>query len=103
MSRPASIRSSSSPFVRQKRKAGSQKLGLDMEKIDISYNHREADRENNLNLTYLRLELIAAERDGRYSKAKKLRRTINQALEQGLYLTHSWCQGCNNVLHNCNC
>jgi len=78
-------------------------LGLDMERIDLSYNHRAREAENREALTNLRLDLIDAEMNGRYSKAKKLRREINQLLEEGIYLTHSWCLGCDNVLHNCKC
>jgi hypothetical protein len=101
--RPASIRSNSSPFVQQKRKAGSQKLGIDMEKIDFSFNHKARDEENRDCLLTLRLQLQTAEQMGRYSKARKIRREINQLLEEGLYLTHSFCGGCLNVLHNCKC
>ena len=103
MSRPASLRSTSSPFVRRKEKAGSKKLGIDMEKIDLSYNHRERAEENIDALRNLRLALIEAERDGRYAKAKKLRREINAHLEEGLYLNHSFCGSCLNVLHRCRC
>lgn len=103
MSQPAGLRSSSSPFVRQKRKSGGKKLGLDMTGIEPSYNHKERDASNHRILTRLRLELIQAEREGKHSKAKKVRRAINHMLEEGIYLTHSFCLGCNNVLHNCQC
>lgn len=101
--RPASVRSTSSPFVKAKKKSGSKKLGLDMERITPPDQHLPTDAENNDALRNLRLQLIEAERGGKYSKAKKLRRAINQRLEVGLYLTHSWCQTCQNVLHNCTC
>ena len=100
--RPSGLRSPN-PFVRPKKKSGSQKLGLDTEKIETSYNHNARQKENLETLRFLRSELDWAERNGRYSKARKLRRLINQELEVGLYLTHSWCYGCNNVLHNCQC
>ena len=103
MSRPAGLRSTSSPFRRERRKAGSQKLGLDMDRIELSNAHRTRMNENIDSLRFLRLQLSTAEQMGRYSKAKKLRREINQLLEEGLYLTHSFCGGCLNVLHNCHC
>jgi len=74
-----------------------------MERIDLSFNHQARAEENIETLRYLRSQLQLAEQNGRYSKARKLRREINQALEEGLYLTHSFCGGCLNVLHNCHC
>lgn len=100
--KPAGLRSPN-PFIRPKKKSGSQKLGLNHDDVDVSYNHRQADEDNRKALTSLRLQLIQAEGEGKYSKARKLRRAINKELEQGLYLTHSWCYGCQNVLHNCQC
>ena len=101
--RPASVRPTGSPFVKQKRKAGSKKLGLDMDRIDDSYNHKARIAENQDDMTHLRLQLISAEAHDRYSAAKRIRRELNRLLEESLYLTHSWCLGCNNVLHNCQC
>jgi hypothetical protein len=102
-SRPASIRSRQNPFVKAKKKAGSKKLGLDLEKIPESTNLREQILENAEELRWLRIEMVRAENDGRRSAAKKLRRQINQELEAQLYLHSSWCLGCNNVAHNCQC
>jgi hypothetical protein len=82
---------------------GGKKLGLDMERIDFSNNHNERLAEVGRLLEILRRELNLAQRDGRRSKEKKLRRMINQELEVELYLRHSWCGGCHNVLHNCTC
>lgn len=101
--RPASLRPTGSPFTKQKRKAGSKKLGLDMEKIDFSYSHKARMEENLDAQRLLRRQLQQAEAEGKYSKAKKLRRQINYYQEEGLYLTHSFCGGCLNVLHNCHC
>lgn len=99
MSRPASLVIRPIP----RGKPTGQKLGLDMERIDLSFNHRSRAEENIDTLHNLRLELIDAERTDRYSKAKKLRREINHLLEEGLYLTHSFCGSCQNVLHRCHC
>lgn len=74
-----------------------------MEHIDLSYNHRARAEENIEALQILRAQLRQAEANDQYSKARKLRRSINQYLEEGLYLNHSFCGGCLNVLHNCNC
>jgi len=82
---------------------GGKKLGLDLDRIASSMNHRQRLAEVQETLHYLRLELCRAEREGRYSKAKKIRRAINGELEVELYLRHSWCGGCKNVLHNCIC
>lgn len=82
---------------------GGKKLGLDMERIPLSNNHKKMQARLDESLQELRLALIQAEREGRYSKAKKIRRSINLRLEIGLYLNHSWCGGCHNVLHNCTC
>lgn len=82
---------------------GGLKLGLDFTQIELSNNHKAHLRANTNQLAELRQALIWAERDGRYSAAKKLRRAINQHLEQELYLSHSWCGSCHQVLHNCQC
>ena len=88
------------PPIRNALKGG-KKLGIDWDNVEPSYNHRGND-ELNL-LTRLRKELNAAEAAGRYSAAKKLRRKISQAQEDQLGITHSWCGGCINYLHNCTC
>lgn len=103
MTRPAGLRSQGSPFVRQKKKGGGQKLGLDLERIVPSYNHKQREVDNLEALQFLRDELQLAETEGRYAKARKIRRLINQELEVNLYLRRSWCYGCDNVLHNCQC
>jgi hypothetical protein len=102
MSRPANVRGFGSPFVKQKKKSGSKKLGLDHLDYESS-NHRANDLRNAEELRFLRIQLSIAEREGKYSRARKLRRAINQHLEIGLYIRNSWCYGCNNVLHNCQC
>ena len=100
--RPAGLRSPN-PFVRQKKRSGGQKLGLDLERIEVTDNHNQWLADIQKMLYNLRRELVIAEANGRYSKAKKLRRFINQQLEAELYIRHSWCGGCKNVLHNCTC
>lgn len=97
MSQPAIFRNS-----RAKGRYG-QKLGLDFNHIELSNNHQQRQKDNLEMLHFLRQELILAEQQDRWSKARKLRRLINQELEVGLYLTHSWCGGCYNVLSLCTC
>lgn len=101
--RPASLRSTASPFMKRKDKGGSKKLELDYDHLEESHNHRLASDLNLAALTRLRRELREAEAMGAYSKAKKLRREINKQLEQGLYIQGTWCPGCNNYLHRCQC
>lgn len=105
MSRPASLRSSASPFVRRKEKKGSEKLGLDWERVHESYNHRFENDMNLNTLQHLRRDLMEAEEvNGPHSsKARKIRRLINQELEQGLMIQATWCGGCRLVLHLCRC
>jgi hypothetical protein len=78
-------------------------LGLDLDKLETSYNHNQRLQQVQDNLRFLRDELSQAEREGRWAKARKARRYINQELEVELWLRSSWCYGCLNVLHNCNC
>lgn len=99
MTKPASLRA----FRIARGKKGGQKLGLDLDRIDPSYNHNQREAENLETLRYLREELNRAEAEGRHSRSKKIRRYINQELEVGLYIRNSWCYGCNNVRHNCQC
>jgi hypothetical protein len=103
--RPASVRSTSSPFVKQKRKAGSKPIEIPYDQMEESFNHRLESDLNIESLQRLRRELQAAEdRLGpTASKTKKLRREINRQLEQGLYLQGTWCRGCLRVLHLCRC
>jgi hypothetical protein len=82
---------------------GGKKVGLDWEQIQPSNNHRQANADNLRRLEFLRQELEEAERGGKYSKAKRMRRELNKELEVGLYLTHSWCGGCHRYLHLCKC
>jgi HKD family nuclease len=80
---------------------GGKKLGLDTE--FRSNNHRGELERNTRYLENLRIALVRAERDGRYSAAKKIRREINKCQEVELLIRHSWCGGCFQVLHNCRC
>ena len=82
---------------------GGKKLGFNYDQMEPSNNHRQNDLDNGRDLQFYQGELIKAEREGRYSKARKLRRLINQCLEVNLYLRSSWCGGCMNYLHNCKC
>ena len=41
--------------------------------------------------------------NGATSKARKAQRQLNQATEARLAIRVSWCQGCLNYLHNCQC
>jgi len=83
--------------------AGGKKLGFDYTQVEPSINHRQEDLDNSRMLRNLQDQLINAERMGRYSKARKLRRQINRCLEVNLYLRSSWCGGCMNYMHNCHC
>lgn len=103
MSQPAVWRRGSNPFIRAKKQTGSKKLGLDLEKLHPSDNLRQDHLENSRLQQFLTGELQQAEREGKYSKSKKIRRALNQALEEALWYHASWCQTCNNVLHNCIC
>ena len=102
MTRPASVKSTASPFVKRIDRSG-KKLGLDWEVVEPSYNHRANDRYNLEDLGRLRRELREAEEQGRDSAAKKIRRELNKQLEQGLALHATWCGGCGNYLHRCKC
>src|SRR4051812_11652482 len=102
MTRPASLRPQRA-FIGKNKKVGSKKLEIDFEKIDDSYNHRLNNDLNFETLSHLRQELIYAETNGRDSKAKKIRRQINQLLEEGLALQATWCGTCKQVLHRCRC
>lgn len=82
---------------------GGKKLGLDLDRIGEDDNHAQRLADNTEDLRILRNQLSQAEREGKYSKSKKLRRAINEHLEVELYIRHSWCGGCKNVLHNCRC
>lgn len=103
MSRPADLRSTASPFVRRTDKGGSKPLGLDFDHLDPSNNHRFESQLNVQSLAQLRTELRLAEERRALSKAKKVRRQINQQLEQGLLIQATWCGGCGNYLHRCRC
>lgn len=103
MTRPSGLRPQSSPFVRRREKPGAKKVEIDWDKIDDSYNHRLNQQVNIMALKNLREDLIQAEADGRYSKARKIRREISQYLEANLALSATWCRGCLNYLHNCKC
>jgi hypothetical protein len=103
MSRPASVKSTSSPFVRRTDKGGSKPIELDYDRLDRSENHNFNSQLNLIELQNLRRELNAAEARGAHSKVKKLRREINRQLEQGLYIQGTFCGTCANVLHRCRC
>lgn len=102
--RPAGLRQPN-PFVKPKKRSGGKKLGLDLEKIKVTPpdNYNAAMEEVSRTLRFLRRELLLAEEHRKWSKARKMRRWINEQLEIELYLRHSWCGGCRNVLHNCTC
>jgi len=103
MSRPAALRYTSNPFVQKRRETGSKKLGLDLDRMNPSDNLVQDHLDNSRRQQYFTAELQRAEREGKYSKAKKMRRLLNQALEEALWLRSTWCQSCLNVLHNCKC
>jgi hypothetical protein len=103
MSRPAALRYQGNPFIQRKRQTGSKKLGLDFDRLNPSDNLRQDHLDNSRRQQVLTAELQRAEREGKYSKAKKMRRLLNQALEEALWLRSTWCQTCLNVLHNCKC
>jgi hypothetical protein len=100
--RPASVKPQGSPFVKQKKKSGSKKLGLNWDKVEESYNHRLNIEITQRQLALLRSELIEAEAKG-MRKANRLRREINALTEQMLALQSTWCQGCMNYAHRCKC
>lgn len=102
MSRPAEFRTSRSPFVRRTDREG-KKLELDFEIIEFSNNHKLNAEMNLESLHDLRLQLVAAEKAGKHSKSKKIRREINRIMENQLYIEYSWCGGCLNYLHQCQC
>lgn len=101
--RPASFRTSASPFVKRREKPGAQKLGIDWDKFEFSNNHNLNTELNLSTLSNLRIELHQAELIGRHSKAKKLRREINRITEDQLAIGATWCGGCLNYLQNCRC
>lgn len=100
--RPASVKPQGSPFVKQKKKSGSKKIGLNWDKVEESYNHKFNIEVTQRQLALLRQELIDAEANG-MRKANRLRREINALTEQMLALQTTWCQGCMNYAHRCRC
>ena len=100
--RPASVKSSASPFVRKTEKSG-KPLEINWDIVEPSYNHNYNRDLFLRSIKRLRKELQWAEEDGRESKAKKLRREINRAQENLLAIPAPWCSGCLNYLHNCQC
>lgn len=91
------------PFIVPKKKKGGRKLGLNLDKIEPSNNHK-GDLEALIdNLRILRNNLVIAERMGRYSAAKKIRRKINEALEAELYIRNTWCPTCLRAGTQCIC
>jgi hypothetical protein len=100
--RPAGLKTTN-PFIRPKKKAGSKKLGLDLDKVQGTGSHRGRMADVQDNLRWLREDLSWAEREGRWSSARKIRRQINQELEVELYLRSSWCPECHQTFSNCQC
>jgi hypothetical protein len=84
---------------------GGLKAGFDFErdKLEPSNNHRQEIINITDDLRNLTRLLRQKEQEGRWSKARKIRREINRLHEAELYITHSWCGGCKNYLHNCQC
>lgn len=82
---------------------GGKKLGLDWDRVGRSDNHNQAINDHLNEMQTLRQLLVQAEREGKYSKAKKLRRQINHAQEVELMIRHTFCGACHQVLHNCQC
>lgn len=103
MSRPASLKSTASPFVKRREKPGAQKLGIDWDRVEPSYNHKLNHAINHDYLTQLRLDLAYAIDNGLKSKEKKVRREINRMLEDELSIEHTWCGGCLRDFYNCRC
>jgi hypothetical protein len=103
VSRPASLRPSSSPILAKKKQTGGKKLELDWEQIELSDNHKMNTQFNIMDLRRLQRELQDAETSGRDSAAKKIRRQISRMQENQLAIHHTWCGGCGNYLHNCRC
>lgn len=108
MSRPAGLRSQSSPFRRPNKKGpAGTKVGVDFKLID-----EEAPEpfELEILLRQYRNEKISlenaiqkAQEEGKYSRVRKLRRTINKTLEIQIWLERQWCTSCGNSKHNCHC
>lgn len=84
---------------------GGKKLGLDWETAeeDLTNYHNYTREELLLQLRNRRLDLLDAEAEGRESKAKKLRRRINQLQEAELALHRTWCPTCSLSLRDCKC
>lgn len=109
MSRPAGIRSHGSPFVRPAKKWPEGKKVNISDKVfeeepgiyrNLQFEIRDEQNE------YHRLlrELQIAEREGKRSRAQKLRREINHSIELQLYLQNlAWCSSCRSSSGNCHC
>lgn len=109
MSRPAGIRSNSSPFVRPAKKwpEGKKVMISDqvMEEEPGVYSNLQLEvREEQTEYHQLLVELQIAQREGRRSKVQKLRRAINKSIELQLYLQNlAWCTSCRSSSGNCHC
>lgn len=108
MSRPASIRSSSSPFRKPHKKApAGTKVGIDFKVVEEA-GVDPFELEVQLRLyseekTSLERALTRAQAEGKFSRVRKLRREINKVLEIQLWLERQWCTSCGNSQHNCHC
>lgn len=52
---------------------------------------------------YLGKALQQAEQEEKWSRARKIRKQLNLAVEARLAVRSSWCPTCQNYLHNCQC
>jgi hypothetical protein len=103
MSRPASLRPSSSPILARQKQTGGKKLELDWEHIELSNNHNANTDFNIMDLTHLRIQLVEAERLGKTSAVRKIRREISRIQENQLAIHATFCGGCGYYQHNCRC
>jgi len=105
MAIPAEVanRNSKGRFVRRPKGKSESRVEVDFEKTGFSNHHKLWDKLNTQNWQQIQDELMEAEVEGRFSRAKKLRTKLNQEIEVHLMLQGTWCGGCGQTLRQCRC
>jgi hypothetical protein len=75
----------------------------DIANNNLTGNHAADDHFNAMVASGLHLTVQLATAAGATSKARKAQRQLNNAVEARLAIRVSWCPGCLNYLHNCQC
>ena len=65
--------------------------------------HNYDDAQAGTTLRAIGNQISELEAEGRYAKARRLRKEVNLATEAQFAVRSSWCPTCLNVFHNCQC